>query len=398
MIPRLSFISDSSLYCALFLLGTFFPTSVNAAPSNALALAGLAASLLLLMLCMAYWSASGRMVTFVALPIVLVLTLATAIAAIHHVPFATIRIGELLPFMALGLVYSIRFERCTPQRPGRILALVSLSNLVIGSGLIIGNNAISRFVLGYYSYISDEHVTNMLELHKPVLTFAIHSFAGLFIYLFFYLNLRAYRATGKRLHLLFALLHVLLCAALMSHTSFVLTGVALLELFWLSVRRMPKLTIATAAVALYLIPLAMSVSWHDVGNVAVSFWRDREGAGFAGRFGSSGDQFRQIEYLKSSILPIGLNDSPTINPFGIDSAPLDYLIRGSLPLLLLMYGGLWLFLRRTLPSRIDRYHLFFAILACESGVEVLTYYRIFCLLPAFVVCLRGLPQSNPHGS
>src|SRR5260370_14093568 len=98
----------------------------------------------------------------------------------------------------------------------------------------------------------------------------------------------------------------------------------------------------------------------------------------------------------------GLDVSSPTHFFVGDSGPVEYLLRGSVPLLFLIYLGLYGFLRRNLVSRAHSTILFFVILAFETGFSALDSSRTFFLLPFFVVYLNHIVTKRiscaPHAA
>jgi hypothetical protein len=274
------------------------------------------------------------------------------------------------------------------------LTLWSAANLLMGAAILSGSHFVASFLTSFYNNYYEELLPMMMSQRKSVLTYASHSLAGFFLYLFFWVNLRSYKATGKSRYLIFAVGHAALCMTLLSHTSFVFSAVASMELIWFFCSKRPLLTAALGLIFLWFawnaIPRVIGVDdWGKVKTLAVLFWQGDAG-GVTARYARTGTQGSALEFIKEGGLPIGAIRSEAISPFVSDSGPIDYFLRGSLPLLLLMYGGLWFFLRRNLINRSDCYRLFFAILAAEVGIEVLPYTRTFCLLPVFMVLLNSL--------
>jgi len=388
----------SAVLISLLLVGALFPTALRGTPSTLLALAEYSVSISLLLISAALAGVDFQLLGRVSLPIIIVLLLATEVAVLFEVPFATVRLGNLMPFVAVAFLYSLKVKNFNTRIPEIAIAAIGLANLVVGFGIIGGIEWASEFVVHYYSYITGDLVQGMVLLRKPVLSYASHSIAALFLYLFFYINLRVYNRNGKLLYLAIAIGHILLCVALLSHTSFVLSALAAAQVIWCLFRRRPRLTVSVASIVMLL--LLFRVDWGATLNLARAFWGDRVGSGFIGRYSESyGTLVPQIIYLQNHFVPIGITDSPLIDPFTIDSGPIDYMLRGSFPLVLLMYGGLWLFLRRNLTSKWEPYHLFAIILATESGIEIMTYYRTFCLLPAFIIILQStMREQTPRAS
>jgi hypothetical protein len=111
------------------------------------------------------------------------------------------------------------------------------------------------------------------------------------------------------------------------------------------------------------------------------------------RYGPGGNVLSTtISYvIKHPLSPIGM--AMPISTDVVDSGPFEYLLRGSLPLLVLMYFGLYRFLSHNLFSRNHFLTLFVAILLLESAITSLTYYRTACLLPFFVIWLNQIASK-----
>src|SRR5260370_17544400 len=180
-----------------------------------------------------------------------------------------------------------------------------------------------------------------------------------------------------------------MCIALMSVTSLTFAVLAIAELAW-SFRWTSAWSVIAAA---FLFPVSLNETIGDALSTAV--WL-REGGGFIGRYFASGNLANVFSYIHSHpFAPIGMMYSRNLFDAGAqtDSGPLAYFLRGSSFLFLLLYGGLFLFLRRNLRDRWDCYRLFFFILAAEVGFSVLTYSPSCLFLPAFVVYVNSLPAA-----
>jgi len=77
-----------------------------------------------------------------------------------------------------------------------------------------------------------------------------------------------------------------------------------------------------------------------------------------------------------------------------DNGPVEYILRGSVLFLLLIYGGLFYFLRRNLILRFHANFLFAAIVLFELGITTLITLRALFLIPVFSVYLNSLTASR----
>jgi hypothetical protein len=107
--------------------------------------------------------------------------------------------------------------------------------------------------------------------------------------------------------------------------------------------------------------------------------------------------YYDVEYLRNHpFSPVGASFREGF-VFG-DDGPVEYLLRGSVPFLLLIYGGLFYFLRRNVILRSHAYFLFAAILLFELGITTLTSLRGLYLIPVFSVYLNSLTASQAQHS
>jgi hypothetical protein len=94
--------------------------------------------------------------------------------------------------------------------------------------------------------------------------------------------------------------------------------------------------------------------------------------------------------------PIGLGLSQQF--WYSDSGPVGYLLRGSFPLLVTVYTGMFLFFRKNLRSKRRALFLLVVFSAFEFGYSNLEYPRTQCLLPFLMVYLNGLDALNPSSA
>jgi hypothetical protein len=307
----------------------------------------------------------------------------------------TIRLEKVGIFGTMAMMLCLRFRG---ERVGsNALLIVSTINIAIGIGIIAGIEPVVLWVERFYSAFFDGLVPSMLDLHKPVLSYGTHSIAAFFLYMFYWLNFRTFQVTGRRLNLACAIVHALLCAALLSHASFGFAALAFSEMGWHALSRSRYVTIASVLALAALMPVVIRAfdpktsGWNAIQDVAKDYvvytWVDKEG-GLLARYGAGGDLAEPVAYIANHPLrPIGLSSSEKY--VLVDSGPVEYMMRGSLLLVILIYGGLWYFLRAHLQLW-DALRMMLCVLVMETGFSVLLYQRTALLLPAFVLYLSGL--------
>ena len=365
------------LFATILLLGLYFPTSWNENISKPLYFVSFLVSAVVLAILALRAGCQGRVVFWVSIPVVLWLTVCTFFSMVlNHFEIQPV---QLALFALLGFMLCINAGRLRCANLSSLLAFVSIVNISVGVAMVTVEQA-SNFMLVHYNNFYDDLLSHMMATYKPVTTFATHSVAGFFAYIFFFLNLRTYQKSGKRLHLCLAILYVGMCIAMMSTTSLGFSVLAIAELAYIG-----RWKVLLFAPILYLL---LGEFKEDMSLAMTAVWLG-EGNGFGARYGAGGILQESVGYIvRHPLLPVGVTFSKGFS--FIDSGPIEYMLCGSVPLLLLIYGGLFLFLRRNLCDKWDVYRLFAVILAAELGFTLLTYMRSFLLIPAFVIYLNSL--------
>jgi hypothetical protein len=379
----------------LLLVGLYFPTSIDGEHSVKIVLGGFV--ILLLLLGYLAWKKGvhGSVAAFISMPILIVLV-GCSVAALIRGP-VDLDPGLLVRFSALALVLSLNLQRL---RPGPLVngafVLANLVNIACGIAVLVGLEPVTSFIPKYYWTSDSNLVPLMMSLHKPVLTFGSHALGGLFTYLFFWMNWEDFRLRGKKLSLLFALGYFLLLLGLMSFTSIGFAALAIAQIaIWLW-KRDPKLTAVARAFAEEIGSLA------DLPQIADAAFLNSDFSGPAARYGAGGSLGPAITYMfRHPLSPIGLARSASAfdiesssHFFVGDSGPVEYLLRGSVPLLFLIYFGFYRFLRNNLALNAHCRLLFFSILAFEAGYSALDSSRTFFLLPFLVIYLNQAASTE----
>jgi hypothetical protein len=306
---------------------------------------------------------------------------------------ATLRLGAIFQYAVLSVMLIATFrDVILPRWFGVLWDSINVVNLLGGFAIVAGFQTVNDFIVAHYSTAYDDLVMNMLSWHKPVLTFGTHSLAAFFLYLFFWLNLQGYKRKGQKRLLGFALCYIFLTACLLSVSAVVFAAVGICQLafhFWSSIRYKFVSALAVLCVVLFVgVFWGSALNWRDSVDVVKGILQD-PGAGLTGRISPGGTMYESLEYLKSHpFSPVGASIREGL-VFG-DDGPLEYALRGSIPLLLLVYGGLFYFLRRNLLLKSDAYFLFAAIVVFELGYTTLINIRALYLIPVFCAYLNTL--------
>lgn len=310
---------------------------------------------------------------------------------------ATLKLGALFQYAVLSVMLIASFrDIILPRWFDALWSMVNVINIFGGIAIVAGFQPVNDFIIAHYSTAYDDLVANMVSWHKPVLTFGTHSLAAFFLYLFFWLNLQGYKRKGHKRLLIFATCYIFLtvCLLSVSAVAFAALGICqLVFLFWSSITY--KFATAILMLCLLLIVIVFGGSrfyWRESVDSVQEILQD-PGAGLTGRLLPGGTMYESLEYLKSHpFSPVGASFREGL-VFG-DDGPLEYILRGSIPLLVLVYGGLFYFLRRNLLLKSDAYFLFAVIVAFETGYTTLINIRALYLIPIFCAFLNSISRDQ----
>jgi hypothetical protein len=382
------------LLALLLAIGFYFPTSRAETISVKLYLA-CAASLLAVLsaLLLRRGGVLGALplVNFAAINVLL-------LVATLFSPFHTFAYGGYIPILLFSILFCVRVKdiRLT-DTARRLFDIANAINLGLALLLMLKVPAIVDLFLRNYAYGYEELVPYMLEEGKPVLTFGSHSIAGFFFYLLFYVTLQTFVARRTRLHLLYAIGYLGLLLSLASFTSMVFGAVATAQLA-LSFEWRKSVVAGLATAALLVIGIGFAAPRLDAfaefhGDLVEILSRKENG--LIGRYSSTGGLSANLEYITGHpFAPIGLGMSWQL--WYSDSGPVEYVLKGSFPLLIAVYAGAFLFLRKNLVSKQRAFFLFAVFLSFELGYSNLQYIRTQCFLPFLLVYLNWLDRPAPR--
>jgi hypothetical protein len=384
--------------CLLLVLGLYLPTSTAAGISKILE--GISYTICLCLIATISdikQRPTARLLLLSIVPLLAVFTFLSRLSSFTP--------GALLPYATLSVLYCANLPHIdVGSLLRRTYVAVNSLNIALCFGIIIGIGSVQHLFTTYYSVFYPELVPDMMFLHKPVLTFGTHSLAAFYLYIFFYVNLRSYGVLRKKYFLFSSICYILLSCALLSVTGLILAAVAAIQLVWTAVSQLRRsaliivlvLLVSTFSVA-ELQDVSFSGAWLKGISAAAQAVMNSPNNGFHGRFGPDGNLYPDIQYISTHWrLPIGVTHRSDL--VVVDCGFLEHMLRGSFPLLFLVYGGLYLFLKDNLLASRDCYFLFAAILAFEVGFSSLMYARTLYLLPALAVYLNSLHCNKTVGA
>ena len=373
----------------------YLPSSVSAVISRPLGVLSIAGTCVLLAV---IWAASERRTPMLNVAAALGVGLLLAFFTVTS-PFEAIAPGVTMLYLALMLLFLLDLRQLRTRTVERAFVVITLVSLGLGYALALNVQVADRLLVQWYGAFYPELLGNMVVLDdKPVLTFATHSMAGFMIYLFFFMHLRAWEARGNWWRLGAAVAFVGLLALLRSTTGQAFAAVAGLQLLGL-VRFVPARLRTLAVVALLVAGYGVFVArGTDVealaARVSEAVVGDRV-RGLFSRYATDGLLASSINYLSDSpFTPIGLGATDTL--YLGDSGVVVNALRGSVPLLLAVYGGLWLFLVSNLASRRTAAWIWFCTVLFEIGFTPLQYFRFVAFVPFLVVYLNTAATAGPR--
>lgn len=386
---------DSLLITAGALFALFFPTSIQGIISPGLDRLAILLNVALFTALILRGYIGDRLQVVTALSLVGWLSLVTLLT-----PQYEFSPGVFFIFVGLALLLGTDVRRVRGRHSTAMLLAVNLFVLVVGLGLSLNVEAANTFIKTYYSAYYPTLLTSMIDwYHKPVLTFATHSTAGFFYYLFFWLNFRTFRSTGRPVWLAWTLVTLGLGLNVRSTTSLVLMALACVQLslyLGARLRRPVRWAFVTVAPVLALIVVLSWGGARDTLEAASDLIAGNRTRGLTARYAQTGLLAGNLRYLSESpFRPIGFNYGPESLFYG-DSGYVLVLLRGSLPLLVIVYGGYARFLRRNLIETRDAVCLLIVTAAFAVGYTPLQLFRFTAFLPFVIAYLNALePEADP---
>jgi hypothetical protein len=386
----------SALTAALLIVGVYLPTSFGGNSSKLLVGFGFLLSLVLIVRIIIKTKKLPSYLTSVALLFAVPMLLLFSVTS----KLSTYTPGALAAYVVISCMFLVNVRQIEfPASVNKVFIGVNVVNILFCIAVLLESSRINDFLSAHYSMFYPELVPNMLRFKEPVLTFATHSLAGFFHYLFFYANFQTYKILGRKLFLAFALCYLVFMVSLISVTGLAFGLFAAFQVLYHACSRIRRWQAISLLGGAALLAVIMSFQFTDSlkekGAGILQFGTavaTSPAGGFSGRFMVGGTLYGDIQYFeRHPFSPVGITYRDDL--MFADSGWLEYLLRGSFVLLLWAYGGLFFFLRRSLLSRADLYMLFGAIVAFEFGFTVLTYFRTAYLLLFFIIYLNHLRRA-----
>ena len=376
----------------LLVVGLYFPSSIGEVISIPLYLInGLALLAMLGMLLLRRRGVLSVLAVVNAAAVNVILLVSTLFS-----PLTEFAYGGMIPIFLCSLLLCVNVREIGLTTTVRTLFDVCNGiNIVLAIMLLLRIPLVTEFFLTHYASGYEELLPYMIEEGKPVLMFGSHSVAGFFFYLLFYVTFQTFVVLGSKLNLVYALCYLGLLTSLSSFTSVVFAVVAILQIvihFQWHKSFLAGLIASALILAAVLVVLPRVDAFDDLKADLVEVTQ-RQDNGLLGRYSSSGGLVGNLGYIaEHPFRPIGLGLSWQL--WYADSGPVEYILKGSFPLLITMYTGAFLFFYKNLRNKRRAIFLFLIFLGFEIGYSNLQYIRTQFFLPFLVVYLNGLDTSR----
>lgn len=374
------------------LFATYLPSSIGGAISRPLSIVSIAGSCVLLGTAGALAGAPPALNLAAGLAVVALPALFTITS-----PFEEVSPGVVFLYVALGLLFMLDLRLVRSRAVGRALTGITVVSLVLGYALAANLTIADQLASGWYNAFYPALLHNMVLIDdKPVLTYATHSMAGFMMYLLFYLQWHAWRADGRAARLFVALALLGLLVLLRSTTGQLFAVIAAAQFLTLVSRVPPRIRVLTLVLVVAAGLVAAIMRGLDpatvVARVTETIVGDRV-RGLFSRYAVDGLLASSFRYLAESPLsPIGF--SATTSLYLGDSGVIVNLLRGSVPLVAAVYGGLWVFLRTNLRDPRSATWLWACTVLFEVAFTPLQYFRFVAFLPLFVVAFNSVTSAD----
>lgn len=378
---------NSLVFSLLLFIGIFSPTSINGQMSNNFSFISFFLLFIFFVILIKKRITPVRILLFILINVSLLLfTLSASFV------FTKYSFGIYPNFFFLSLLSFLDLKNIKVNSLVRSSFLICTGLIIfLGFGVVFSSQAVLQFILNYYIAGYDNLLPNMLAGFKPVGTFATHSVAALFLFIFFYLNIKSYMVLKKFIYLLCAIILLILLFFIRSNSSLVFLLFSFFILFNLFKSNRTSLIIVLALISiipLYFIfiddTILVIMEKFDLSLILSS---DKNG--LRGRYSSESPLQPTIDYISNNpFSPLGLTVSDKL--YYSDSGFILYILRGSLIMTLAIYYGLFNFLKTNIFEKKAYLFLLFILLLFEIGYPVLINIRMLFFLPFIVIYLNHI--------
>lgn len=331
-------------------------------------------NLILLVIAFFYESKISIKQTSISIGILLVLAICTILTVLFGTRSSIVSYGYLYNYLPFCILISLHPLKLSKSKILDFLLILS-SILIIITGIltVIGNPIVEMLLKKYYINHYAHVYTVMWEGRKTVTFFATHSIACYIYYLIWWML--DYRLSIKKDILSKILIvGILFCIAMCRSTSAVFCLCIIIGIYYLRWAKKATAKNIIRSLILFCIIIIAIIANYDIIFAILS----SNVNGLNGRFGQSGNLIASLKYAVTAVIPIGLCDISGL--WLTDGGYFINFIRGGIPLLVLYYFGLYLFLKRNIIHKGKRLELFTGLMLFEVGYQFTMCMRFFMIM------------------
>lgn len=379
------------LICFLFVFGVLVPSSISTVMHMIPLYIAPAVTFLVLLAIILI----GKKMDFKFLASVLLMNFIVWAATLFN-PGERVRNVAGGTYILLSLLFIANFKNIPIGKSIKtVFNVVNFLLIIIGFAMVSYNQLIYNIFVDYYSDFYQELVPNMLARGKPILTFGTHSLAAFYLFIFFYLNIRTYASNKKIIYFLASISYLYFCVALQSNSGYVflLFGVGVL-IFNLR-HKIISLSVVTATILLIMIfnPVETKV-YLDTVQLNIETATLSSSHGIDGRYSEEGNQAADIRHIVDNpFKPTGLSMAFGSELTYHDSGLIATTLEGTIILTVLLYGTLFVFLKRNIVNNKNALIIFFSLMLIQLGYNNLFYFRAVCIIPFVILYLNSLEEN-----
>lgn len=370
----------------LFILGVLIPTSVNRNITSLFTMLGC-----FILLGVTIWLIyKQKQIPIFSLVIVLVTNSLLFVFTLFS-SMSEYRFGTSIFFFILTLIFCLNFKNAPLEvnKYRKTLQIVNIIFIIFSASIMLEFQPIINFLHSWYSAFYIELLPNMFMQKKPVATFATHSIAGFYFFVFFLINFFTYIYMKKKSHLFSSIIFAFFLFNIKSSTALVYFLICFIVVMVFVYRRKKRLFFSTLGISL----IFFIIKFESIGlfqMVSDKLFSNRNGLLI--RYADGGVLADNINFiLNNPFSGIGFGYSKLYTY--VDSGFVEYALRGSVFVLISILIGYYLFLRRNLGSKLGIV-IFLIYLSFEVGFSNLIYFRTLFILPFIVVYLSQLKAYN----
>lgn len=326
----------------------------------------------------------------ISVGILIVLAVCTILTVLFGTGTSTVSYGYLHNYVPFCILINLRpLKLSKSEILDFLLVLSSILIIMIGILTVVGNPIVEMLLKKYYINHYAHVYTVMWEGRKTVTFFATHSISCYIYYLMWWML--DYRLSMKKDMLSKVLIMgMLFCIVMCLSTSAVFCLCIIIGVYYLRWAKKTTAKNITRSLVLICVIIVAIIANYDTISVILS----SNVNGLNGRFGQSGSLVSSLKYAVMALIPIGLCDISGL--WLTDGGYFINFIRGGIPLIVLYYYGLYLFLKRNIRDKRKRLELFVGLMLFEVGYQFTMYMRFFMIMLLLVLYFNHYGEQQEY--